>query len=361
MNRIDKYISGLFWAYFLGGLLVFVTLFVAIDAMSMMVNYKDISGWTLITYYAYSIPEVAYRMLPVASLIATVFSVSILNKSNELVALYATGMSLMRITFPILFWVVIISIFSFVLSDKVIPSMNRNKNFVFYHEIKKTPSLYSTTKNDRIWYRSKDTIFNIKTLNSNTHKAQGLTLYYFNENWDLIQMMTAKEVDLKGTSWDLIDGSVTLFTEESSFPLTSEFKKKTIAMGEDAKDLSSSGSTSDVLSVNELSQFINRNKAAGLDTLKYEVDFHSKYGFAFAGIVMTLLGIPFSVSRARSGGAMKNLGVCLGLVFLYWVFYSSGLTLGNHGHIRPILAAWGPNAIMVFLAFYLQKVMRIAL
>ena len=50
-------------------------------------------------------------------------------------------------------------------------------------------------------------------------------------------MITAKEVDLLGAKWQLYDGSVTLFTEESSFPLTSQFKQKTVVMGEDSKDL----------------------------------------------------------------------------------------------------------------------------
>jgi lipopolysaccharide export system permease protein len=346
MNRIDRYISGLFWSFFLGGLLVFVTIFVAVDAMSTMVTYNKASGGALLAYYGYSAPDIIYKMVPVACLLATILTLSSMNKANELVALYASGMSLLRINFSILLWVSVISVMAFFVGDRVIPQFTKNKNFIFYRDIVKNPSLYSTTKNDRIWYRSKDTIFNIKTLNEKAHKAQGLTLYYFNESWDLIQMMTAKEVDLKGATWELSDGSVTLFTEDSSFPLTSSFVTKTIVMGEDAKDLSSTGNTAEVLSLSELSEFIRRNKAAGLDTLKYEVDYHSKYGFAFAALVMCLLGIPFSVSKARSGGTMRNIGVCLGLVFVYWIFYSSGLTLGQHGQIPPILAAWAPNLLM---------------
>jgi lipopolysaccharide export system permease protein len=350
VNRIDRYISGLFIGYFIGGLLVFVTMFVAIDAMSLLVSYEKVAGSAVLAYYGYSIPEVVYKMIPVACLLATIFTISTLNKQNELVALYSAGMSIFRISAPLLIGVVMISFFSFFLGDRLLPTFAKNKNFVFYHDIKKNPALYSTTKADRIWYRSKDTIFNIKTLNEQAQKAQGLTLYYFNENWDLLQMITAREVALKGSNWDLQDGSVTLFTEDSSFPLTSKFKTKTIVMGEDSKDLSSTGNTSDVLSLSELSEFIRRNKAAGLDTLKYEVDYHSKYGFAFAAIVMCLLAIPFSVGRARSGGVMVNIGFCLGLVFVYWIFYSSGLTLGNHGQLPPIVAAWAPNLLMAGLA-----------
>lgn len=346
MNRIDRYISGLFWSFFLGGLVVFVTVFIAVDAMSTLVNYNKVSGGALLSYYGYSAPEIIYKMVPVACLLATIFTLSTLNKANELVALFASGMSLLRITLPLIFWVSSISVASFLVGDRLLPQFARSKNFVFYRDIVKNPSLYSTTKKDRIWYRSKDTIFNIKTLNEAAHKAQGLTLYYFNESWDLIQMMTAEVVELNGATWKLHNGSVTLFTEDSSFPLTSAFKTKTIVMGEDSKDLSSTGNTSDVLSLTDLSEFIRRNKAAGLDTLKYEVDYHSKYGFAFAALVMSLLGIPFSVSRSRSGGTMINVAICLGLVFVYWIFYSSGLTLGQHGQLPPILAAWAPNLIM---------------
>jgi len=356
MNRIDRYVSGLFWGYFVGGLVIFVTIFLAIDALTFMVNYKNVAGSAIALYYAFSAPAIVYMMAPVACLLATVFTISTLNRNNELVALFSVGMSLVRVCAPILVWVAVISAGVFVLSDKILPSFANQKNYVFYHDITKNPSLYSTVKNEKIWYRSKDTIFNIKTLNEQTHKAQGLTLYYFNSNWDLIQMITAKEVDLVGQNWDLSDGSVTLFTEDSSFPLTSQFEKKTIVMTEDAKDLTSTADTSDVMSLEELSQFIKKNKEAGLDTVRYEVSYDSKYGFAFAAMVMSLLGIPFASGKARSGGTMINMGICLGLVLMYWILYSSGLALGNYGKIPPLLAAWTPNALTLAIgSFFIWK------
>ena len=355
MNRIDRYTSGLFWVFFFGGLIVFATIFLAVDSMSQMMSYEGVSGAILARYEAYSLPDIIYKMIPVAGLIAMVFTLSSLQRANELVALYSLGMSLFRVTIPLLFWILLLSGVSLLLSDRVLPSAARMKNYVYYHDIVKNPSLYSMVKTNRIWYRSKDTIFNIKTLNENTHKAQGLTLYYFNEGWNLIQMITAEDVDLLGSTWKLKKGSVTIFTEESSFPMTSDFKEKTIVMGEDAKDLGSTANTADVLSLEELSQFIKKNKEAGLDTIKYEVDYHSKYGFALAGLVMVLLGIPFSVGKSRQGGLMTNLGICLGLVFFYWIFYSSALTLGYHGQLAPVLAAWGPNVIMGILGLFLIR------
>lgn len=355
MNRIDFYTSKLFWGYFIGGLIIFVTIFSAVDAMSLMVNYKGVETSSLLRYYTYAFPEAIQKMLPVACLLGTVLTLSTMNRANELVALFASGMSLLRIAFPILISILFISSVFYFVSDSIIPSLTRQKNYIFYNEIKKMPGMFSIVKTDRIWYRSKNSIFNIKTLNPEASRAQGLTLYLFSDNWDLMQMMTAKEIEIKGSQWRLLEGSVTLFTAESSFPLTSNFKEKQIAMTEDSKDLTSTGQTSDMLNQNELSHFIQKNKEAGLDTVRYEVDYHSKFAFAFAGIVMSLLGIPFSVGRSRSGGTFLNIGICMGLVFGYWALYSSSLTLGGHSYFPPVVAAWAPSLIMGSLALYLLK------
>lgn len=345
--------------YFLGGLLVFATIYVSMDALGLMVEYKAVSLSAWLSYYGYMVPDVIYRMVPVACVLSIVFTLSSLGKANELVALYSIGMSLVRICTPMLVWVLVLCGVELAIGDRVLPNFAKLKNFVFYHDIKKNPSLYSMVKNERIWYRSHDTIFNIKTLNEKANKAQGLTLYYFNENWDLIQMITAKEVDLLGAKWQLYDGSVTLFTEESSFPLTSQFKQKTVVMGEDSKDLGATGNTSEVLSLDELSKFIKKNKEAGLDTIRYEVDLQSKYSYSLSALVMALLGIPFSVGRSRSGGAMRNIGLCLALIFTFYIFYTSSITLGNYGHLSPMIAAWAPIVIMSSLAYFFIRRVRL--
>jgi lipopolysaccharide export system permease protein len=355
LNRIDWYTSKLFWGYFIGALIIFVTIFSAVDAMSTMVNYKGVETSSLLKYIVYSFPDVIQKMLPVACLLGTVLTLSTMNKANELVALYSAGMSLLRIATPLLLSVMFISTVFYFISDQIVPSMTRQKNYIFYNEIKKMPGMFSVVKTDRIWYRSKNSIFNIKTLNPEASKAQGLTLYLFSDSWNLLQMITANNVEIHGSQWRLLDGSVTLFSSDSSFPLTSTFKEKQIAMSEDSKDLTSTGQTSDMLNQKELSNFIERNREAGLDTVRYEVDYHSKFAFAFAGIVMSLLGIPFSVGKARSGGTMLNVGICLALVFGYWVLYSSSLTLGGHGYLPPFIAAWAPSFLMSGFALYLLK------
>lgn len=349
---IDRYIAKLFIAFFIGGLVVFLTLFTAIDIMTNISRF-DATATAILDYYTYYMPGIAYTMVPVACLMGTVFTLSTLNRNNELVALFSSGMSLARISAPILSLVVVISGLSFWLGDRVLPYLTQKKNYVYHVEIRKRPGSYATVKTNRIWYRTHNILYNIKTLQPERSEAQGLTMYYFDSTWHLIQMITAGKVALKGETWDLSNGSVTVFERDTNIPLTQDFAEKTISMGQDAADLQSTSQPSEILSLSELRKFIERNKEAGLDTLRYEVDYHSKFGFAFAAFVMSFIGIPFSVTRARSGGTAFNIGLCVGLAFLYWTGYNSSLTLGQHGVIPPLIAAWAPNLAVLALSVFL--------
>jgi lipopolysaccharide export system permease protein len=268
------------------------------------------------------------------------------------------GMGLVRVSIPILVCVAIISVVSFAISDQMLPRLAQKKNYVEYVEIKRKPGLYSTVTTNKIWYRSENVLFNIKTLDASASKAQGLTLYYFDAGWNLVQLITATQVQIRGTQWNLNHGTVTLFAADTSFPLTKSFAEKMLVMNEDVADIQTTANSSEIMSLNSLRKFIARNKEAGLDTLRYEVDYFAKFGFASAAFVMSLLGVPFSVRRQRSGGHVMSIGLCLGLAFVYWTLYSSGVTLGQHGSVPPIIAAWGPSALMGTVGVWLTLRLR---
>ena len=347
ISLIDRYVSKVFLLYFFSGLLVFTVIFLAVDFMAFAVQHGQSSNFALLNYYKYYTPTVIYQMIPVACLLATVFSLTNLNKSNELVALFSMGLSLARISAPILLLVSVFSVTLIWLSDRVLPGFEQKKNYIENVEIKGRPGMYSTVTTNKIWYRSKNILFNIKTLNASKALAEGVTLYYFNSKWHLNQLIQAKKVHLDDTRWTLRDGQVTLFADESSFPLTQTFDHKEIEMDESVAELQSSAKTASIMSLSDLKRFIERNKEAGLDTTHYEVDYHAKFGFAFAAFVMSLMGIPFSVSRQRSGSMFLGLGLCIGLAFLYWTLYSSSITLGKHGVIPPWISAWVANAVVM--------------
>jgi lipopolysaccharide export system permease protein len=358
LTIIDRYILKSFLAYFFAGLIVFLTIFMAIEFISTGTKF-DVTTAILIEYYKNYLPIVLHQMMPIGIMIGALFTLSVMNRNNELISLFSLGWSLARISAPILALIGLLCVVTFWLGDRLVPTFAQKRNYVYYVEMRKKPGLYSTVRDNKIWYRSDNTIFNIQSLNEQNGVAQGITLYYFDEAWNLQQLIRAKKVNMTGRLWNLEDGTVTLFADEVSYPLTKSFSIKALTIGEDFEDFQAASPKSDALSFQELKTFITKNKEAGLDTLSYEVDLHGKLAFSFAGLILALMGIPFTVERSRSGGNMLNIGLSVGFAFMYWVLYSFSLNLGKSGVLYPVVAAWGPNLLLggisAILLFRLRK------
>lgn len=350
---IDRYIIKSFLIYFAGALALLSVLFCVVDLMTNLSRY-EVSGNLMLTYYGYYIFEVAYQMLPVACLVGTLFTLSQMSRNLELTALFSMGMSFFRICLPLMLMVLFLSGVAFFLSDKALPELVKERSYIYYSEIRKRPDLYSTVKADRIWFRSHNMIFNLKSI-QNKGQASGLTLYIFTPAFQLTEMLTAKDVKMVGDTWHLAKGQVTLLGNDRQAPRTQSFETKTVLMPHEFSDLSTSAGPTETLSLGELKRYIQRNKEAGLDTLHYEVDYHAKWGFALAAFVMSFIGLPFTVGRARSGSRTLALGMSIGLAFGYWVLFSSGQSLGRHGVLAPVAAAWLPNVVMLSLSAFLFR------
>lgn len=350
-NLVDRYISKAFLTYFFAGLVVFLTLFFVIDFMTQITRF-DVTLGTLGRYYGAYCFEIVYQFIPVAVMVGVVFTLSTLNKSRELTALFSLGMSLSRVLLPILFWVVGLVGLSFYIGDQVVPLAKKKRDYIYYVEMKKQPGLYSTVKTNKIWYKSDNIIFNIKLLDPEEKKAFGVTFYYFSPDWKLQQVISSKEALIDRAGWHLSSGTITLFVEDLNTPLVKTFEEKTVAMTEELADIQTTSSASDFLSFKELGRYIEKNKEAGLNMTAFEVDYWNKLSFPFTILVMALLGVPFVITHQRSGGMAKNIGLILLMTFSFWVLHSSSMSLGRHGQVPPFLATWGPNLAMIMATFF---------
>ena len=140
MSRVDRYILSLFWVSFAAGLVIFVTLFMATDVMSNVLRYKAVDTGVFLSYYGYFLPEIIHKMLPVASVVGLVLTISTLNKGSELIALFASGLSLFRISRWIFISLLIVGVMDYVASDRLLPMFTKQKNFTFYNFIEQKPS-----------------------------------------------------------------------------------------------------------------------------------------------------------------------------------------------------------------------------
>jgi lipopolysaccharide export system permease protein len=106
----------------------------------------------------------------------------------------------------------------------------------------------------------------------------------------------------------------------------------------------------------ELIQEIGRLRKEGKPSYPPETELHKRLSIPFACLILGLIGVPLGIRRSRSG---KSAGVAIALlVFLiYYVILGSATNLAETGTVRPDLAFWIPNFMMILasLIFVFKK------
>lgn len=352
MRTLDRYFLSIFIRNLLLALFAMSALFL-FQAMFNDLYNRDHEVEHILIYHFMDFPAILVQMCPPAVLLSTVVTLSGLSRTQELVACYAIGVGLNRLMTLALSVILIVASLMLVAQDRILPPLYRTRTIYKQRVIENRPDFFLDVKRDKIWYRSKNMIYNLQRFENETQTIIGMAVYTFDDNFNLIQMIAAEKAKHTDHGWLLLNGTVTVFSKESAFPLTQNFQEKTVLIAETPKDFQEIEKEVDGLRLKELYQYIRRIKNAGADAKSYEVKFHSRISLSFIPFVMCFLAIPFSTGMRREGGLAKDLALCLLLTFFYWLFYSIGLSLGTNGALPPLFAAWMPNIFFIGLAGYL--------
>ena len=348
MKVLARYISSIFLKNFLLAIVALSLLFFFQAVMGQLFNDNYPTEQVLI-YNLLNLAQYTVQMTPPAVLLATVVTLSTLSRSNELVACYSIGIGLRQVMTIILSIVFMVCCLMLVMQDRVLPPFFRKQTTYFWREMKKRPDFFLDLKQDKIWYRSKNLIYNLRSFDVKSNTIHGMAVYVFDEQFNLVEVIDAKEASF-AKGWTLKDGTVTVFSPPDDFPLTSKFVTKELAIGETPKDFREIEKEVDALRLKELSRYIARIKETGTETRGFLVKLHSKISLSFIPLVMCILAIPFSTRSRREEGMGRDLGLCILITFFYWIFYSMSLSLGSKGSIPPILAAWLPSLVFSGIA-----------
>jgi lipopolysaccharide export system permease protein len=355
MQILARYIASAFFKNLLLALLGLTGLFFF---QALITERSDYAFSQLLIYKLYDLPQMMVMVAPPATLLATVLTFSALSKTNELIACYSIGISLnqmVSVIFPIVF---VMCCFSLVVQDRILPAFYEKKSLFYWREIKKKQDFFLDVKQDKIWYRSDNLIYHLRTFDPKTDRILGIGVYVFDPAFDLQELLQAEVATYTGSEWELTQGKSTHFDPKTGFPVIEPFKKRILKIKESPKDFKNIEREADRLRIKDLIRFIETNKKSGIDSKAFEVKLHSRFSLSFIPLIMCLLAIPFSVSRAREGRMGRDLFIAFVITFIYWLGYSISLSLGQNGTILPIVAAWLPSVIFGFLALFLLRRMQ---
>ena len=336
--------------YCLAGFQIFWTAF---DLFGNLKEYQDRGlEWGQVgEIYFLRTPELMSTVLPIALLLALLYTLTNLARGNELVAMRAAGISLARISVPFFAVALFIGGTLFAVTEFIAPNASA-----------KSARLLESGRTDADKWLSNlhfrddalGQVWHIQRYNLATGEMDNPSV-----DWTREEVRTV--VDAARGVWT--NGNWVFYSAEEKrySPPTNDLPNQVIATNVLA-GLNLGGSPEQLQAEIKIAQLDQLRAAKQLQLSLFEIleyrklhpemqtdkaaliltQFHGRIAQPFTCLVVVLVALPFGAVSGRRNvfvGVAGSVGIC----FLYFILMRWGLALGTVGYLPAVLAAWLPN------------------
>ncbi len=357
IKRVDRYIIRKFIGTYIYSIILIISISIVFDINENLAkfttNHAPLRA-IVFDYYANFVPYFANLFSPLFVFIAVIFFTSKLAGNSEIIAMLACGMSFKRLLRPYMVSAALIAALNLYLGAYLIP-----RGTVIRHNFE---SLYKNNKKNTSASNvqlqvGKGVIAYIAQYDDRHKTGYGFSLDKF-ENKKLVSHMTASTIQydtISDSKYHWKAGNYKIRTLRGMREhITTGLERDTVVMME-PMDLVFSKGQQETFTSPELLAYISKQKDRGSsNVVQYEVEFHKRIAMCFASFILTVIGASLS-SRKRKGGMGLYLGIGMGLSFAYILLQTVSSTFAINASTPPMLAAWIPNILYVFIAYFCYK------
>ena len=359
IKLIDGYIIRKFIGTYFYSIILIISISIVFDINENLAKFTANNApmrAIVFDYYANFVPYFANLFSPLFVFIAVIFFTSKLAGNSEVIAMMACGMSFKRLLRPYMISAALISVLNFYLGSYVIP-----KGTIVKHDFE---AQYKNSKNKKNTMASnvqlqvdKGVIAYISRYDDTRKTGYGFSLDKF-EKKKLVSHMTANVIHYDTISdsryhWKAVHYKIRELKGLREH-ISTGMELDTMIMME-PMDLIFSKGQQETFTSPELKRYISKQKDRGSsNVVQYEVEYHKRIASCFASFILTVIGASLS-ARKRKGGMGLALGVGLALSFSYILLQTVSSTFAINAGTPPMLAAWIPNLLYVFIAYYCYK------
>lgn len=345
----SRYVAGEFLGVLIPIVLAFVIMYLIVDFFERLdiLLKNHAAPLAAVRYFAFKVPLILTQVMPPAVLAALLISQGLLSRRNEVVALRASGVSLLQTGVPLLTLAVVISVGTFVWNEAVVPYCTRQYEYVNNIEIRKRP-LRGILSERGIWYHGRDGFYNIDHIDPRRDSLFGLNIYRTDDEFDLDSIIEIPSAHWTGTGWQTT-GAVEHVMKIDGEIVSRQPPPDQVIIHESLNDFLEVHREPEELSYMALREWIAELSRKGIDASNYLVDLNLKLAVPCTTLVFACLAIPLAGRVRRNPSVAAIIGTGLVTGFSYWVILGLTNSLGQTGVLPPALAAWAANIIFSLL------------
>lgn len=350
---LKRYILKTFFSFYLISAGGFVGLFLIADFFERADEFitKGGSLADVLIYYVYKIPFILFYVAPQAILLATVLAISSLAKTNEIIAMKACGVSITRITLPLIGTSIFIALLVIANSEFISPITSQRMNHIYYVDLR-GGSGFKNIKKNNIWYKSQTgAIWNVDNYDPENLTLNTVSIFLTDNNRLVKKRIDSQKAVWVNQQWQFMDGTVRTFGP-AGLEKTEFFETRSFVVPEIPSDFITYTRRPEEMSLKNMYEEIVEERAEGKDVTKRWLNFNNRLSYPFIGVVLTLVGIPLSLRSSRQGGLLFSVAVNLAIGVAFSFFYAMCVSMGRGGTFDPVFATWGPIALFSAIGFY---------
>jgi lipopolysaccharide export system permease protein len=356
LKIIDRYIIRKFLGTFFFCLVLILTIAVVFDFAEKIDNFMEKNAPVkaiILDYYLNFIPYFATLFSPLFVFISVIFFTSKMAANTEIIAILNSGMSFRRMMLPYFLSALVIALFTYLLTNFVIPKANLNRiNFEdkYYRATTKRAPVMNLHR--QVY---KNVLVYMESFNPISQAGRNFTIEKFDEDGRLESKLTGNMVryDTSSGKWVVLNYYQRKITDKVDTLIQGDRIDTTLTIT--PSDLSMGPGFVGTMTYNELNNYVSQLKLQGSDELKlFLIEKYRRFANPFAVFILTLIGVSLSSRKAR-GGIGMNIGIGLGLSFSYILFMQFASQFSLKGNLGPMLAMWIPNILYAIVALVLYK------
>lgn len=343
MSIFTKHMIGRFlkpFAFGLGLFAIMIFLGDTFDKMNYIVKSKASLG-VIFECLWLGVPYWAVRVIPMATLLATLVAMSGFVQSGEWLATQACGLETKRFWLPILYASAAVAAVAFAAQETVMPAARARSQRLWHEKVNPQPewSVY-----DNVVFGLDDKLFVQASLFvPKKARLERPILETMGPRGVVSQLdATTADWDPAAKRWVFKKGVERSFGPDGV--AEKPFDAVVSALDSPPAELIPRPLNPDEMTLREVRDYARRVGRFGGSPREYLVAAQSKLAYPFANVVICALGIPIALRLRRSSRAISFFAA-LGISFAFLWCMEVGRAMGVGGALPPWIAGWAPDAL----------------
>jgi lipopolysaccharide export system permease protein len=354
MKKLDLYIIRKFLGTFVYAIALIILITIIFDISEKIDDFlekKAPLSEIVFTYYFNFIPYFVNLFSPLFTFIAVVFFTAKMASDTEIVAILSNGVSFRRLMLPYFISSAVLALFSFYLTNFVIPHSNQ-KRIAFENRYIRN-AFYNRETN--IHFQVKPGVFvYFESYNNIDNVGYKFALEKFKDNKLRYKLMSdVMRWDTIKKNW-VIENYFVREIDGMKEKITKGIRKDTV-LSFGPEEFVRRNKDVETMNWSELNNFIAEEQLKGSDEVPfYLIEKYHRISNPFATFILTLIGVSLASRKVR-GGIGLHIGLGLLISFSFILFLQISTTFATSGNLSPLLAVWLPNIVYLILGLYLLR------